>query len=71
MDYELNKRYKIEDFSGIFYTATITRETETHIFFIDWDGLRNQLSKEEIKRSREMLEWTTLPYLIKTLQIKK
>jgi len=56
MDYKIKHKYKIEDFEGIYYTATITKETETHIFFLDRDNLQNQLAKQEIKRSREVVQ---------------
>lgn len=51
--FEVGKKYKIEDTSGVFYTARITEETEDHISFIDLHGQASGLKKIEIKRWRE------------------
>jgi hypothetical protein len=52
--FEINKKYKIEDLNGTYYTATILEETETHIIFIDLHDLRQALPKTDIKRFKEV-----------------
>jgi hypothetical protein len=44
------KTYKIQDLSGTYYTATILKETETWVEFLDRDQKRVGLPKLEIKR---------------------
>lgn len=50
--FDIGKRYKIEDTSGVFYTARITEETTDHISFTDLNGLPSGLRKIDIKRWR-------------------
>lgn len=52
--FEIGKTYKIEDVDGIFYTATITEETQEHISFIDYKGNNGGLKLGQIKRWKEV-----------------
>ena len=52
--FEINKKYKIEDFEGIYYTALIIEETLTHITFIDRMGEKQGLEKTQIKRWKQI-----------------
>jgi hypothetical protein len=56
MDFELNKKYIIEDYSGTYVTATITFEDQDKIKYKDRDGLTGGLLKSEIKRWKEVRE---------------
>jgi hypothetical protein len=52
--YEIGKWYKLETFEGLFFTACILQETETHIKF---DTKRNEQLiwiKKDIKRATLM-----------------
>lgn len=51
--FEINKTYKLQDFKGTYYTATILEETETQIVFTNLFGQRELLDKAEIKRFKE------------------
>jgi len=52
--FELNKQYKLETMQGLFFTATITAESETHIKF---ETIRHETItwlKTDIKRATLM-----------------
>jgi hypothetical protein len=55
-DFIIGKKYIIEDYSGIYVTATITFEDEKKIRFKDRDNLEGGLLKSEIKRWKEVKE---------------
>lgn len=59
MDFEINKKYIIEDYSGTYVTATITFEDKNKIKYKDRDGLSGGLLISEIKRWKEVKEWST------------
>lgn len=52
--FEINKKYKIQDLTGIYYTATIIQETDDLIFFTDLNNQKIGLSKKQILRWKEM-----------------
>lgn len=52
--FEIGKIYKIKDSDGIYYTATITQETETHITFTDLHGEPQGLKKAKIEKWKEV-----------------
>ena len=52
--FEIGKKYKIKDYDEIYYTATITEETETHITFIDLLGEKQGLQKNQIKKWKQI-----------------
>ena len=54
MIYEANKTYKIQDFTGYYYTATIIEDDGLCICFVDKDNLKIKLPKVQIKRAREV-----------------
>lgn len=56
MDFEINKKYIIEDYSGTYVTATITFEDKNKIKYKDRDGLSGGLLISEIKRWKEVKE---------------
>jgi hypothetical protein len=52
--FEINKQYKIETVEGLFFTATILDENETHVKF---ETIRNEKItwlKIDIKRATKM-----------------
>ena len=52
--FEINKQYKIETMQGLFFTATILAESETHIKF---ETIRNEMItwlKADIKRATQL-----------------
>jgi hypothetical protein len=53
--FEKGKTYKIQDYSGTYYTATIISETEFEVNFLDRDGIENGLKKLEIKRWKQVV----------------
>ena len=54
--FEIGKKYKIQDMHETYYTATILEETENLIVFTDLHGIRQSLSKLEIKRWKEVVQ---------------
>ena len=52
--FEINKTYKIKDVEGIHYTATILEETEDHISFLDFNGEKQGLRKEDIAKWKQI-----------------
>lgn len=52
--FEINKKYKIQDLAGIYYTATIIQETDDLIFFTDLNNQKIGLSKKQILKWKEM-----------------
>ncbi len=60
--FEIGKKYKIQDLSDIYYTATIIEENEHAIWFIDLNNQKIGLAKKEIKRWKEIQNSTEGEY---------
>lgn len=52
--FELNKQYKIETIGGLFFTATILDENETHVKFKTIRNEKITWLKNDIKRATQL-----------------